>query len=123
MHSATDMIAGWLARARLGPIPDGPAGRRQRRRWSWQQALRVRTGGTELEGRAFNVSAHGLGVLLPEALGVGTTVEISEADDTCCVAARVVYVHPADEPDGYRTGLRFLSADMGAKDTNVPDAT
>lgn len=107
MRTVTEMIMRWLAHARLGPMPTGEIGRRQRRRWSWQQALRIRIGDTELEGLSFNVSAHGVGVLLSTALPVGTRVEISDGIDTCWAPAQVVYVEPGEGQSIFRTGLRF----------------
>jgi hypothetical protein len=112
-----DVVAGWLTNARLGPLPQPEQQRRARNRWEWDQHLWVFLGTQHFRARSVDLSAHGMGLLIPEKLAPGTPVDIADDPSATRVPAVVIHAHGPDDKRMYHTGVRFQ---LGARDTVKP---
>jgi hypothetical protein len=109
-RAALEVVAAWLGEARLGEEPVGDLARRRNARWPWRKRLTIALDTQHVRVRAFDLSASGVGVLVPQRLTVGESVQIRSRDSTIWVPGRIAYVDTEATAQGlFRTGVEFLS--------------
>jgi hypothetical protein len=104
---------------RKGPGASAETERAEREhpRYAHEAAIHVRVAGKTYEGRSSNISRGGLCADMPEAVAVGTVVDVAmqlvfdedTASEALALKARVVWCTTLDET--YQLGLSFMSLD------------
>jgi hypothetical protein len=112
-RTGIDALAAWLGGARLSEAPDGHLAKRRHYRWNWQKRLTVRTDLGQFRVRAFDLSKAGAGLFVPQRLGVGSLVQISDPVSKTWISGRVVHVTGPNERGLYRTGVEFAPEESG----------
>ncbi len=103
----------WLTRARAAQSGEGGLQRRSRQRWRWSHLLVVRSGASEFEAVAADISNGGVGVLAPRSLEPETRVWIRDMRGSDWVAANVRHVTTSNDEGIFRIGLEFdLEVDL-----------
>jgi hypothetical protein len=108
-NTAAEVIASWLAGARLNESSTGQLGKRRHSRWSWRRKLTVRADDRQFRAHAFDLSKGGMGLIMPRGLKVGATILIRGGHGSPWIEARVVYVVGPNDRGLFRTGVEFAT--------------